>query len=62
MLVLIPTASRLIFPENATVANCYIIVGVPIKKDELPAPPALLPPAPIAAAPILADKNKKRKR
>jgi hypothetical protein len=40
-------------------------MGVPIKKDEMPAPPALLPAAPITTATSLAtatDKNKKRKR
>ncbi|KAM5342624.1 hypothetical protein ACJ41O_013590 [Fusarium nematophilum] len=39
-------------------------MGVPIKKDEVPAvvPPALLPAAPIAAATMTADKSKKRKR
>jgi hypothetical protein len=40
-------------------------MGVPIKKDEMPAPPALLPAAPITTATAIAtnaDKNKKRKR
>ncbi|KAI9158713.1 transcriptional regulatory protein [Paramyrothecium foliicola] len=40
-------------------------MGVPIKKDEMPAPaqPSLLPAAPIAAATaLIADKAKKRKR
>lgn len=45
-------------------------MGVPIKKDELPAPSnSLLPPAPIMTAPVAfsvaavpTDKNKKRKR
>jgi len=41
-------------------------MGVPIKKDELVASPALLPAAPISAAAaaflVPADKNKKRKR
>ncbi|KAJ4250528.1 hypothetical protein NW762_011782 [Fusarium torreyae] len=39
-------------------------MGVPIKKDEIPAvvQPALLPAAPIAAATMTMDKSKKRKR
>jgi hypothetical protein len=37
-------------------------MGVPLAKDELPPPPALLPAAPIAAALAQLDKNKKRKR
>lgn len=39
-------------------------MGVPIKKEDAPIPvqPTLLPAAPIAAAAILADKSKKRKR
>lgn len=40
-------------------------MGVPIKKDEVLAPPALLPAAPITTATAIAmngDKNKKRKR
>ncbi|KAI8714311.1 hypothetical protein NCS52_01150800 [Fusarium sp. LHS14.1] len=39
-------------------------MGVPIKKEEVPAvvQPALLPAAPIAAATMTADKSKKRKR
>jgi hypothetical protein len=39
-------------------------MGVPVKTAEAPAPPALLPAAPIPVAPMLqaGDKNKKRKR
>ena len=38
-------------------------MGVPIKSVDVPAPPTLLPAAPIAAVPTVAtDKNKKRKR
>lgn len=37
-------------------------MGVPIKKEEMPAPAALLPAAPIAIGAALVDKNKKRKR
>lgn len=40
-------------------------MGVPLKATEMPAPPTLLPAAPItttAAAAFTADKNKKRKR
>ncbi|KAI0977314.1 hypothetical protein F4678DRAFT_468518 [Xylaria arbuscula] len=37
-------------------------MGVPIKSLDVPAPPALLPAAPIAVPTIATDKNKKRKR
>ncbi|KAI0400571.1 hypothetical protein F4802DRAFT_609993 [Xylaria palmicola] len=37
-------------------------MGVPIKSLEVPAPPTLLPAAPIAVPTVANDKNKKRKR
>jgi len=37
-------------------------MGVPIKAQEVPAPPTLLPAAPIAVPAVAADKSKKRKR
>jgi hypothetical protein len=37
-------------------------MGVPIKTQDVPAPPTLLPAAPIAMATLATDKNKKRKR
>ncbi|KAI8952473.1 hypothetical protein F4801DRAFT_220370 [Xylaria longipes] len=37
-------------------------MGVPIKSLDIPAPPTLLPAAPIAVPAVATDKNKKRKR
>ncbi len=37
-------------------------MGVPIKSLDVPAPPTLLPAAPIAVPTVATDKNKKRKR